>query len=88
VYIGDTLYAESLCTAKRESGKRPGMGIVSRFTRGLNQDGDVVLSWKRSVMTPRRGQGIGENYFPTAKANPLTSMDTRSSGLCAKRRSC
>jgi itaconyl-CoA hydratase len=88
VYIGDTLYAESLCTAKRESGKRPGLGIISMFTRGLNQDGDVVLSWKRSVMIPRRGQGIGENYFPTAKANALTSTDTRSSGLCAKRRSC
>jgi itaconyl-CoA hydratase len=88
VYTGDTLYAEGQCTAKRESGKRPGMGIVSMFTRGLNQDGDVVLSWKRSVTIPRRGQGIGENYFPTAKANCLTSTDTRSSGLCAKRRSC
>jgi len=45
------------------------------FTRGLNQDGDVVLSWKRTVMIPRRGQGIGENYFPTAKAAPLQPMD-------------
>jgi hypothetical protein len=58
------------------------MGIVSMFTRGLNQDGDVVLSWKRSVMIPRRGQGIGENYFPAAKANPLTSTDMGSSRLC------
>jgi hypothetical protein len=64
-----------VCTAKRESAKRPGMGIISMFTRGLNQDGDVVLSWKRSVMIPRRGQGIGENYFPTAKADPLQSLD-------------
>ena len=71
VYIGDTLYAESLCTGKRESGKRPGMGIVSMYTRGLNQDGDVVLSWKRSVMIPLGDQGIGRNYFPTAKAAPL-----------------
>jgi hypothetical protein len=74
VYTGDTLYAESLRTAKRESGKRPGMGIISMFTRGLNQ-GDVVLSWNRSVMVPRSGHGIGEDYFPTAKAGPLQSQD-------------
>jgi itaconyl-CoA hydratase len=71
VYIGDTLYAESLCTGKRESAHRPGMGIVSMYTRGLNQDGEVVLSWKRAVMIPREGQGIGENYFPQVEAGPL-----------------
>jgi hypothetical protein len=52
------------------------MGIVSMFTRGLNQDGDGVLSWKRTVMIPRRGQGIGENYFPVAKAGPLQPQDS------------
>jgi citrate lyase subunit beta / citryl-CoA lyase len=75
VYIGDTLYAESVCTAKRESSHRAGMGIVSMFTRGLNQDGDTVLSWKRTVMVPRSGQGIGEHYFPVAKAGPLQPGD-------------
>jgi acyl dehydratase len=73
VYVGDTLYAESLCTSKRESGKRPGMGIISMFTRGLNQDGDTVLTWKRTVMIPCRGQGIGEGYFPQPKAGPLSA---------------
>jgi acyl dehydratase len=72
VYIGDTLYAESVCTGKRESRGRPGMGIISMFTRGLNQDGDIVLTWKRTVMIPRGGQGIGENYFPQPKDGPLT----------------
>jgi itaconyl-CoA hydratase len=72
VYIGDTLYAESLCTGKRESRGRPGMGIISMFTRGLNQD-DIVLTWKRTVMIPRSGQGIGENYFPQPKDGPLTA---------------
>jgi itaconyl-CoA hydratase len=71
VYIGDTLYAESICTGKRTSNKHPGMGVISMFTRGLNQAGDVVLTWKRSVLTPSRGQGIGEDYFPTANAEPL-----------------
>jgi acyl dehydratase len=73
VYIGDTLYAESICTGLRESSSRPSMGIVSMFTRGLNQDGDVVMSWKRSVMIPKRGNGIGENYFPQPKPGPITA---------------
>jgi len=73
VFVGDTLYAESVCTAKRESSSRPGYGIVSMRTRGLNQDGDEVMSWNRSVMIPDRSSGVGQNYFPTAKAGPLTA---------------
>jgi itaconyl-CoA hydratase len=73
VYIGDTLYAESVCTAKRESRNRPGMGIISMFTRGLNQHGDTILTWTRTVMIPCRGHGIGENYFPQPKAGPLAA---------------
>jgi len=71
VYIGDTLYAESMCTDKRESSSRPDMGIITMFTRGLNQDGDVIVSWTRSVMIPKRSSGIGQGYFPQAKAGPL-----------------
>ena len=72
VYIGDTIYAESVCTDLRESSSRPGMGIVSMVTRGINQDGDVIVSWKRSVMVPKRDTGIGQNYFPEVKAGPLS----------------
>lgn len=64
VYVGDTLYAESICTALRESASRPGMGIVTMRTRGLNQGGDTVVTWTRSVMVPKRETGIGQNYFP------------------------
>jgi itaconyl-CoA hydratase len=71
VYVGDTLYAESVCTGTRESASRPGFGILSMITRGLNQDGDQILSWKRSVMLPSRASGIGQSYFPVAKAGPL-----------------
>ena len=67
VYIGDTIYAESICTGQRESSSHPGMGIITMNTRGLNQDGDVIVSWTRSVMIPMRSTGIGQNYFPTAK---------------------
>ena len=42
------------------------------YTRALNQDGDEVVSWRRSVMIPKRETGIGQNYFPQAKSGPLT----------------
>ena len=71
VYVGDTIYAESVCTDTRESSSRPGMGIVTMITRGLNQDGDVIVSWTRSVMVPKRETGIGQDYFPQAKVGPL-----------------
>lgn len=64
VYVGDTLYAESLCTEARGSRSRPDFGIITLSTRGLNQDGEMVLSWQRSVMIPKRETGIGMYYFP------------------------
>jgi acyl dehydratase len=72
VYIGDTLYAESVCTDKRVSASRAGMGIISMITRGLNQEGVVVVSWTRSVMIPTRASGVGQHYFPQAKSGPLS----------------
>jgi itaconyl-CoA hydratase len=71
LYIGDTVYAESLCRNLRESSSRPGMGIVTMLTRGLNQHGDELISWTRSVMIPRRDTGIGQGYFPQARSGPL-----------------
>lgn len=71
VFIGDTIYAESICTDKRESAKRPYAGIITMRTRGLNQDGDEIVSWQRTVMVPKRESGIGQDYFPTAKTGPL-----------------
>lgn len=75
VYVGDTIYAESICTGARESGKRPTMGIISMKTRALNQDGDEVMSYLRSVMVPKRESGLGQDYFPEAKKGPLTMPD-------------
>jgi itaconyl-CoA hydratase len=75
LYAGDTLYAESLCTALRRSGSRPYAGIVSMVTRGLNQDGDEIISYRRSVMVATRESGIGQEYFPTARSGPLQLPD-------------
>ena len=75
VYVGDMIYAESMCTDKRESSSRPEMGIITMKTRGLNQDGDEIVSWMRSVMIPKRTSGIGQDYFPAAKTGPLVAPD-------------
>lgn len=75
LYAGDTLYAESLCTALRRSTSRPYAGIVSMVTRGLNQDGDEIISYRRSVMVATRESGIGQEYFPTARSGPLQLPD-------------
>jgi acyl dehydratase len=72
VYVGDTIYAESIVLGLRRSESRPDVGIVTMRTRGLNQDGDAVMTWVRSVMVPTRESGIGQGYFPQAKAGPLT----------------
>ena len=72
VYVGDTIYAESVCTGMRESSSRPGMGVITMKTRGLNQHGDVIVTWTRSVMVPKRETGIGQGYFPQANSGPIT----------------
>lgn len=75
VFVGDTLYAESICTAVRESKSRPDVGIVSTFTRALNQDGVECLSFRRSVMVNRRDSTSAGSPFPEAASGPL-SLET------------
>jgi itaconyl-CoA hydratase len=52
VYAGDTIRAETEVLAKRESRSRPGFGIVTVRTRGLNQRDEVVIEFERSIMLP------------------------------------
>jgi acyl dehydratase len=72
VFLGDTLYAESLVVDTRLSKSRPNAGIVTVRSRGLNQDGDVILEYKRSVLVARRGTTRDDDLFPEAK-RPWTS---------------
>jgi len=58
VFNGDTLYAESTVLDKRESKTRPAQGIVTVKTRAWKQDGKTVMTFKRSVLVPKRGHGI------------------------------
>lgn len=64
VYGGDTLYAETEVVSVRESNSRPSQGIVKVRTRGINQDGKVVIEYERSVMVWRRGQAPLVDLFP------------------------
>ncbi len=56
VFDGDTIYAQSEVLEMRLSQSRPNMGIVRFKTTGFNQDGKVVMDFKRTIMVYRRGQ--------------------------------
>ena len=54
LFAGDTLYAESEVLDKRESKSRPGAGIVSVKTVGLNQEGVRVCEFNRAMLIMKR----------------------------------
>ena len=60
VFAGDTLYAESTILHKRVSKSRPTQGIVTVSTRGVNQDGETVMSFERTMLVYRRGHSPEE----------------------------
>jgi acyl dehydratase len=63
VFAGDTLYAESSVTDKRESRSRPEAGLVSVHTIGHNQQGTVVCEFDRTILVARRGHAV-EDRMP------------------------
>lgn len=66
VYEGDTIYAQSEVLSMRQSKSRPHMGIVEVRTTGFNQDGTVVMTYRRTVMVYKRGHAP---VIPTPRAN-------------------
>lgn len=61
VFEGDTIYSRSEVLETRESKSRPEVGIVKVETTGYNQDGTVVITFKRTIMVYRRGRGPAGN---------------------------
>jgi itaconyl-CoA hydratase len=57
VFEGDTIYSQSEVLEIRESKSRPNVGIVTVKTAGFNQDGVIVITFKRTLMVFKRGQG-------------------------------
>ena len=64
LFVGDTLYAESVVLEKRESKSRPGAGIVTCKTDGYNQDGKLVCTFNRTMLIARKGHSVEDkvNY--------------------------
>jgi acyl dehydratase len=52
VFAGDTIRAETEILSKRASESRPGQGVVTVRTRGLNQRDEVVIEFERAVLVP------------------------------------
>ena len=55
LFEGDTVYAQSEVLEKRESRSRPNMGIVRLRTTGMNQKGEIVIEFVRTIMVYKRG---------------------------------
>ena len=64
LFAGDTLYSESEVLEKRESKSRPGAGLVTVKTTGLNQDGVVIGTFSRTMLIARVGHSVEDlvNY--------------------------
>lgn len=54
VYPGDTLSARSTTRAARVSESNPANGVVTWWTEGLNQHGEVVVDFERSNLVRLR----------------------------------
>jgi itaconyl-CoA hydratase len=55
VFEGDTIYSRSEVLEKRESRSRPNVGVVTVKTTGFNQDGIIVVTFKRTLLVYRKG---------------------------------
>ncbi|NDK32339.1 MaoC family dehydratase [Nesterenkonia haasae] len=56
VFEGDTIYSRSKVLAVRGANSRPNLGLVTVATEGYNQDGVVVISYRRTFMVYRQGE--------------------------------
>ena len=56
VFEGDTVYSQSEVLEKRESRSRKDVGIITVKTTGYNQDGNVVITFNRTIMVYKKAQ--------------------------------
>jgi itaconyl-CoA hydratase len=55
VFEGDTIYAQTEILSMRESKSRPKMGLVEIKTTGFNQEGTIVMEFRRTILVYKRG---------------------------------
>ena len=58
-FHGDTVYAQTTILDKRVSRSKPDRGIVWVKTVAFNQRDEKILSFKRTVLVPKREAGPG-----------------------------
>jgi acyl dehydratase len=64
-FIGDTLYARSRVLALHES-SRGDRGVITVATEGFNQRGEIVCSYTRKVLVPKKSHAtLGEGRLPS-----------------------
>jgi acyl dehydratase len=54
---------------KRESKSKPKLGIVKVRTRGVQQEGKIVIDFARTIMVWKRAFAPKLGLFPEAKAD-------------------
>ena len=64
LFAGDTLYSESYVLEKRESRSNPKRGVVKVRTRGIQQEGRVVIDYVRSVLVWKKAHAPSRDLFP------------------------
>jgi len=57
VFEGDTIRSRSEVLDARESKSRPNVGVVTVRTEGINQRGEQVISFKRTLLVYKQGHG-------------------------------
>ncbi len=67
LYEGDTVYSESEVVERRESKSRPEVGVITVKTIGYNQNGDILISFKRTLLVYRAGKGPSDRHRPQPK---------------------
>ena len=70
LYESDTVYSISEVVEIRESTSRPKQGIVKFRTRGVKQDGTVVIDYTRSVMVWKRAHAPALRHIPEVREDP------------------
>jgi itaconyl-CoA hydratase len=68
LFAGDTLYTESEVLEKRESKSKPQWGIVKVRSRGIQQDGRIVIAFERTVMVWKKAHAPQRDIFPEVKS--------------------
>ena len=67
LFAGDTLYSESRVLETRESRSNPQRGVVRVRTRGIQQEGKVVIDYVRSVLVWKKAHAPTRDLFPTIR---------------------